>query len=237
MKKILAINPVGTDIWDESDYSYFKKHASGDTEVEVVSLKDGPESVESYYLEAYASPRVLDIIKNADGRYDGFLVNCFADPGVRAAREITDVPVIGPGEASMLTASMLGHKFGVAAINKKQVAALDIKVMEMGIIQRFAGARAVNIGVSSLLDAPQETVEEVIKAADFLIRERGAEVIVLGCTGMAYLAEDIKKRLTVPVIEPALTALKLLETLIDMGLTHSKEALYSNPFKKQKKGD
>lgn len=232
MKKILAINPIGTDIWDEPDYRYFKKYAGADTEIEVVSLKEGPESLESYYYEAVASPGVLEIIRDADGRYDGFLVNCFADPGVRAAREIADVPVIGPGEASMLTASMLGHKFGVAAINKKQVTALEIRVRELGIAPRFAGARAVNIGVSSLLDAPQETVEEVIKAADFLIREKGAEVVVLGCTGMAYLAEDIKKRLTVPVIEPALTALKLLETLIDMGLTHSKEALYSNPFKR-----
>lgn len=228
MKKILVINPIGTDIWDLSDKEYLSDNAHNSTVVSVTSLKKGPTSLETYYDEAMAAPGVLEIIHKNKDDYDAFIVNCFADPGIMGAREIANVPVVGPGQASMTVASMLGHKFGVISIRKKAESMFDQKVASLGLEDKFAGAVGINIGVNELLTDRDATRREILKAANKLIEEKHAEVIVLGCTGMLSFAEDIRKELRVPVVEPTITALKIAEALIDLKLTHSKTALYSN---------
>ena len=133
MKKILVINPIGTDIWDLSDKEYLSDNAHNSTVVSVTSLKKGPTSLETYYDEAMAAPGVLEIIHKNKDDYDAFIVNCFADPGIMGAREIANVPVVGPGQASMTVASMLGHKFGVISIRKKAESMFDQKVASLGL--------------------------------------------------------------------------------------------------------
>lgn len=229
MKKILLINPIATDAWDLSDKEYLSDSACNDTLVDVTSLKEGPDSIETYYDEAVAAAGVVDVIHQNKDDYDAFIVNCFADPGVMGGREIADVPVIGPGQASMTMAAMLGHKFGIISIRKKAEAMFAQKVASLGLEDKFAGTVGISISVNDLLSDRDITKEEILKAANKLIKEMNAEVVVLGCTGMLSFAEDIRNELSVPVVEPAVTALKVAEVLIDLRLTHSKIALYSRP--------
>lgn len=229
MRKILVINPIATDVWDLSDNEYLSGKACNNTYVDVTSLKEGPDSIETHYDEAVAAPGVLDVIRKNKDDYHAFVINCFADPGVMGAREIADVPVVGPGEASMTVATMLGHKFGIISVRKKAELMFEQKVASLGLKDKFAGAVGINISVNGLLAERDITAREISKAANKLIKELNAEVVVLGCTGMLSFAEDIRNELRVPVIEPAVTALKVAETLIDLRLTHSKIALYSKP--------
>ena len=223
--RILVVNPVGTRIWDKKDEGYLRRFARKDTSIKVVSLKDGPSSLETFQSMVSVCPAIIQLVKSVESDYDAIIINCFGDPCVEAIREIVRVPVLGPGETSMMIASLLGHKFSVISPTKKTALQVESRVRALGIEQRFASAVGLDIAVLDLERDVEKTVKAVVKASEKAVRD-GAEVIVLGCTGLAYMADEIRKRLNVPLIEPASLALKVAETLVDLRLKHSKVALY-----------
>jgi len=121
LKKILVINPVADSRWNKTDGDYLKKMARKDTVIEVVNIEKGPKTIESFYDEAFALPEILNIVRGIKNQYDGIMINCFADPGLKAAREICDIPVTGPGESAMILASMLGHNFSIISVKKNAI--------------------------------------------------------------------------------------------------------------------
>lgn len=231
MKKILVINPVADSKWNKTDSDYLKKIAREGMVVEVVNIKVGPSSIETFYDEAFALPGILKTVDEYKTKCDAIVINCFADPAVNAARELTDVPVVGPAEASMMIALMLGHNFGVISTFKNSGPWIELQARNIGIEQRLAGAIGIDIPVLELEKDLKKTARYLVDAARYLIESKGAEVIVLGCTGMAPVAKTIKEELEVPVIEPMATAFKVAELIISLKLTHSKTGLYMTPSK------
>ncbi len=123
--KIRIITPVvsrrSRPSSSQDEYSERIKRLAGlcsETEVDRVRIEKGPPSIESRYDDAMATPDVLRLIKEAEG-VDGIVVNCFCDPGVKAGREITDIPVIGPCLASMLVASSICDRFSILTVLKE----------------------------------------------------------------------------------------------------------------------
>ncbi|HEY3315763.1 MAG TPA: aspartate/glutamate racemase family protein [Bacillota bacterium] len=228
-RRIMVINPVGTDFWDDSDGAYFRRQARAGTVIDVVSLEGGPSSLEGAYYETLAIPRVLRRVLEGAPDCDGMLVNCFLDPGVIAAREAVDLPIGGPGESAMLLACLLGHSFAVLTVKRSLAGRHYTQARVLGLQDRLASVIELGIPVLDLLSKPERTVEVAVRQARLARDRDGAEVIVLGCTGMATLAESIQKELDVPVVEPAAAALKFVETAIDLGLSHSRAALYRRP--------
>jgi allantoin racemase len=231
MKKILFINPITTDSFNDMTKNYLEKIKSPDVEIEVVNIKDGPSSIETFYDEAFALPGILKTVNEYKTRCDAIVINCFADPAVNAAREITDIPVVGPAEASMMIALMLGHKFGVISTFRNTGPWVELQTRNMGIEQRLAGAVGIDIPVLELGSDLKKTARYLVDAARDLIESKGAEVIILGCTGMALVARIVKEELEVPVIEPMATAFKVAELIVSLKLTHSKTGLYMTPNK------
>jgi allantoin racemase len=231
MKKILVINPITTDSFNDMTKNYLEKIKSPDVEIEVVNIKDGPSSIETFYDEAFALPGILKTVNEYKTRCDAIVINCFADPGINAARELTDIPVVGPAEASMMIALMLGHKFGVISTFRNTGPWVELQTRNMGIEQRLAGAVGIDIPVLELGSDLKKTARYLVDAARDLIESKGAEVIILGCTGMAPVARIVKEELEVPVIEPMATAFKVAELIVSLKLTHSKTGLYMTPNK------
>jgi len=231
MRKILVINPITTDLFNDMTKKYLEGIKNPDVEIEVVNIKTGPSSIETFYDEAFALPEILKTIDEYKSRCDAIVINCFADPAVNAARELTDVPVVGPAEASMMIALMLGHKFGVISTFRNSGPWIELQARNMGIEQRLAGAIGVDIPVLELGSDLKKTARYLVDAAKNLIESKGAEVIILGCTGMAPVARIVKEELDVPVIEPMATAFKVAELMIGLKLTHSEIGLYMAPNK------
>jgi len=223
--RILVVNPVGTDMWDKKDEEYLRRFARKDTSINVLSLKEGPNSLETFQSMAYVCPSIIELVKKCKGKYDAIMVNCFGDPCVKAIREIVDIPVLGPGETSMLIASLLGHKFSVISPTKKTALQVELHARELGIEERLASVIGLEIPVLELERDKEKTIKAVVKASEKAVKD-GAEVIALGCTGLAYMADEIRKRLHVSLIEPASLTLKIAEALVDLGLRHSKSSLY-----------
>jgi allantoin racemase len=194
MKKILFINPITTDSFNDMTKNYLEKIKSPDVEIEVVNIKDGPSSIETFYDEAFALPGILKTVNEYKTRCDAIVINCFADPAVNAAREITDIPVVGPAEASMMIALMLGHKFGVISTFRNTGPWVELQTRNMGIEQRLAGAVGIDIPVLELGSDLKKTARYLVDAARDLIESKGAEVIILGCTGMAPVARLVIRK-------------------------------------------
>ena len=224
--KILVINPVATDMWNVKDGEYLKGIVSRGTEIEVVSLKKGPESIETFFDEAYAAPEILKIVEESKN-FDAIVINCFGNPALYAVRDIADILVLGAGETSMTIALLLGEKFGVISVLRNSKAQIEMTARRIGISERLAYAAGIKVPVLNL-EKENEVIKIVIDEAKKAI-DKGAEVIVLGCTGMFFLAKDIRKKLNIPVIEPASLTLKVAEALTDLRLKHSKIGLYMTP--------
>ncbi len=218
-------------------FEQYSAAARPDTEMSLATLDKGPASIECRYDEALAVPDVVAKVVQAerDGM-DAVIVDCMGDPGVEAAREMVSIPVIGPAETSMHIASMLGHRFSVVTVVDSLIPAFDHHATKTGLTGQLASVRTVNIPVLELDDHARllgALVDQSVRA----VREDGAHVIILGCTGMAGmvtgLEEGLKKQgiTDVPVIDPTILSVKIAEALVDIGLSHSKRTYPPPPEK------
>lgn len=206
--------------------------AFGGTEVTVRDTTDGPFSIESAYDEALSVPATLVGIQQAetDG-FDAVIIGCFGDPGLEAARELVQIPVIGPGEASLLLGASLGHRFSVVTILDNVIASQEIQAYRAGVRQKLASVVATDIPVLELMKDPSASMERVIEVGRQAIRRDRADTLMLGCLTMSFLdvAEQVSAVLGVPVINAAKAALKAAESQVSIGLAHSKVAFATPP--------
>ena len=191
--------------------------------VGIAENPSGPGSIESGWEEYISVPGSFEVAAaaEADG-YDAMILGCFGDPGLDGFREILSVPMVGPCEAAMHVACMLGHRFGIVTVLDSIVAPLHRLARIAGVDSRVASIVACDVPV---LDLHAGSYDAVLTACRTVI-DAGADTIVLGCMSMAFLgvAEELSGELGVPVINPARTALKTAELLLGSGLTHSKRA-------------
>jgi allantoin racemase len=204
-----------------------------DTELTVTCPDKGPETIESAYDEAYATPPTLALVKeaNAEG-YDAVVIACFSDPGLHAAREISSIPVVGIEESSLHMAAMLGAKFSIMTPRKTRIPAKQEEVHIRGMNHFLASVRSLDLSVAETDADPEKTKQRIFEVAAKAVEEDGAEVIILGCAGMAGYAPELEEKLGVKIIDPTAVALKIAEAMVDLGLTHSKTGLYATPPEK-----
>ena len=209
-------------------------HAQKETIVDITDIESGPRSIESSYEEYLSVPGTVERAIQAEKEgYDGLILGCFGDPGLNALREMVNIPVVGPGETAMHVASMLGRKFSIVTVLDSVVPSLERLAKVIGLDRRLASVRAVNIPVLELRHNIESTTARMTEASQRTIMKDSADVIVLGCMSMAFMevSEMMKKVLGIPVVNPALVSLKVLEGLVQAGLSQSKRA-YPFPPKK-----
>lgn len=204
------------------------------TEIDSVGIERGPSSIECRYDEILAIPEVVKRVKEAeDEGVDACVVNCFGDPGVRASREVVNIPVVGPCESSLLVAASLCNKFSVITVLKSVVGLIEENAKLYGIDEKLASARAVDIPVLELHEDNEATSKALFEGGKKALEDDGAELLILGCTGMTGMAEKLSKELGIYVIDPLPTAVKFAETLVSLGLSHSKITFPTPPEKKR----
>ncbi|MEN6411481.1 MAG: aspartate/glutamate racemase family protein [Veillonellales bacterium] len=235
--RIMVINPNTSTAMTDNIRHTLTAVKSPDTELTVTCPKFGPITIETAYDEAWATVYMLDLVKQAnDEGYDAILLACFADPGLVAAREVSRIPVIGIAEATMHMACMLGAKFTLIAPRKERVASKYEHVSRVGVESKLASVRSLNMTVAQTEADPERTKARAFELAQQAAEEDGAEVIILGCAGMAGYAKEIEDKLGIVVLEPSAVGLKIAEATASLGLKHSKRAYYSIPPKKEFKG-
>jgi allantoin racemase len=169
-------------------------------------------------------------IKAEEEGYSAVLIDTVSDSGMRALRSRLNIPVIGPGEAAFAMACMLGKRFTVLTMWPEWFPLYEKTLTEYALWDRCASLRSINTrpDVTELLAGKEEVIFDKLKSeALAAIEEDGADCIVLGSTTMHQSAAFLAANLPIPVINPGLVAYKLCETMLELGLTHSKKAFPS----------
>ena len=217
--RICVINPNTAVAMTEVIATAARSVAPAGTEIVAVTNPMGPASIESHYDEALAAPGILRIITDMEATEpaDGYLIACFGDPGLDAAREVASAPVIGIAEAGFHLASMLGRGFSVVTTLSRTIGRAADLVGHYGFSRQCLGVHACEIPVLELESNPA-TADILEKACREALHTDGSDTIVLGCAGMADLASRMSEELGAPVIDGVAAGVGLLTTMAAMNL-------------------
>lgn len=207
------------------------------TEIRAVNPTMGPASIESHYDEALAVPGLLREI--AAGEADGcaaHVIACFGDPGLDAARELANGPVVGIAEAGMHMASLVGRSFSIVTTLGRTIGRANDLAVLYGLADRCAGFHACEIAVLDLEDPASGALEAITEASAEALRTDGSDVVVLGCAGMAELTQTVSERIGAPVVDGVASAVLLAESLVRMGLRTGATGEFARPLPKAYSG-
>ena len=207
--------------------------AASGTEIIAVNPLYGPVSIEGYYDEVFSIPGLLEEVRKGEASgCQGTVIACFDDTGLDAARCIASGPVVGTCEAAMHTASLLAISFSIVTTLRRSIPALEELTVKYGMSRKCHRIRATEVPVLELENPDSEATKlirvEIQKALD----DDRSEAIVLGCAGMVDLAAKLSEEFGVPVIDGVSAAVKLVESLVALGLQTSKLNGYAYPRSK-----
>ncbi|MFX0574788.1 aspartate/glutamate racemase family protein [Nocardia nepalensis] len=227
--RIRVVNPNTTRSMTDTIEQCAKAVTGQGTLLDAVTAEMGPASIESHYDEALSVPGILAAIARGEREgVDGYVIACFGDPGLDAARELACGPVLGIAEAAMRTASHLGGGFSVVTTLSRTMGRADELVQRYGM-QRFCrGIHACEIPVLALESDP-DARKVVTEACRDAVDADGSDAIVLGCAGMADLCEHIRDEIGVPVIDGVAAATLTVQSLITLGLRKSGRGEFAAP--------
>ena len=228
--KIKVINPNSSREMAEAMGKAARSVARPTTEVVAVNPEMAPASIESYYDEFLCVPGILDEIMKGDRQgFNAYIIGCYGDPGLNAAREVTDKPVIGIAEASLYTAAMLAARFSIVTIIPRFKVCLEEMVRSYGFEHRVANIRTTPLYVLDAESDQQRCLKELGAEARRAMEEDDAEAILLGCGGFAEFANQLEQEIGIPVLDGVVCATKMAEALVDLGRTTSKRKTYRFP--------
>lgn len=221
MSTLIVINPNSSQqVTDGIDAAIDPLRAFG-TPIRCLTLAEGPPGIES---QRQADLTIAPMLALAAAQTDaaGFVIACFGDPGLHALRDQTDLPVIGIQEAAVMTALTLGQRFGVIAILPPSIPRHLRAFGAMGVLDRLAGDRALGLGVADLAD-PGKSLGAMIATGKRLRDEDGADVLIMGCAGMAHYRDPLQDATGLPVVEPSQAAVQMALGHIALGLSHKQQ--------------
>jgi len=231
--RLLLINPNTSEPMTEAIAHAARAVAAPGTEVRAVHPSFGPVSIESHYDEAFAGAGVAEQLRLATNwAPDAVVIACFGDPGLEAARELTEAPVLGIAEAAFHAASMLATGFSVVTTMARTCIMAERLVQRYGMHHQCRGIHGTDIPVLALECCGETTLQQIEDAARTALARDRSGAIVLGCAGMAPLCADLSRRLGVPVIDGVSLAVKFAEALCALGLRTSKHGDYAPPLPK-----
>lgn len=236
--RIKIINPNTTESMTRKIGAAARAVVAPGTEIIAVSPAAGPASIEGHYDEAVSVIGLLEEVRAGEAAgIDGYVVACFGDPGLLAAREAAKGPVIGIAEAAMHAASFIATGFSVVTTLERTCVIARQLVENYGMARFCRGVRATDLAVLDLEDERSNARARIIEECRRALAEDRSGAIVLGCAGMADLAADISRAIGAPVIEGVAPAVKFVESLVGIGLRTSKLGDLAYPLPKIYSGD
>ena len=225
MARICFLNPFGTDSYDELIDSTLRPALHGSTDVEIRHLTHAPRNIDYYAPKHLAETEIMMAAVEAerDG-FDAFVIGCCYDPGLTQCRELVNIPVVGPLEASVMLSRLFGHSFAVVTDHFKAVPELRDRVRLYGLEGNCRAVDAIDWFVTDMVLDPMTVAKDTYVKVQDVMRTTGAETVVIGCTivsacyELAVLRGDADLA-ALSVINPNVMAVKLAEMFADAGLT------------------
>jgi allantoin racemase len=189
--------------------------------------------VEGNFESYLAAIAVMDRVLSYDQPYDAVIQAGYGEHGREGLQELLEVPVVDITEAAASLAMLLGHTYSVVTTLDRAVPLIEDRLKLAGVYERCASVRASGMSVLELEEKPDRALEAITEQAVEAVNKDKAEVICLGCGGMAGLDQMIRDRAGVPVVDGVTAAVALAESLVRLGLKTSKVRTYATPRPKK----
>ncbi|WP_269189782.1 aspartate/glutamate racemase family protein [Haloechinothrix halophila] len=227
--RILVVNVNTTAAMTDTIAAQARAVARPGTEIVGLTPSFGPESVEGNFESYLSAVAVMDRVHTYEGQYDAVVQAGFGEHGREGLQELCDVPVVDITEAAAHVACLLGRKYTVVTTLSRAVGQIEDRLMLAGLHTRCASVRASGLSVLDLEADPEAAVKAIAEQARLAVEQDGAEVVCLGCGGMAGLDDEIRAVTGAPVVDGVAAAVGLAESLVGLGLTTSKIGSYAAP--------
>src|SRR5271169_225557 len=215
--RILVTNPNSTvAVTRAIDEAMAPLRLPGGPEIQCLTLEEGPPGVETQLDADGVIFPMCRMIREHEADAAAFVIACFSDPGLFSARESTAKPVLGIAECGILTALTLGHRFGVISILARSLVRHLRYIAAMGVAARLAADLPVGLGVLELADA-RTTLARMIETGRRLRDQHSADVLVMGCSGMAGYRAELEEAVQIPVVEPTQAAVAMAIGRVRLG--------------------
>jgi Asp/Glu/hydantoin racemase len=217
-KTLIVINPNASQTVTDGIKLALDPLRKFGTPIRCLTLAEGPPGIEN---QRQADLTIAPMLELAAAQTDaaGYVIACFGDPGLHALRDQTALPVAGIQEAAVMTALTLGQRFGVIAILPASIPRHLRAFGAMGVLDRLAGDRALGLSVADLAD-PDKSLDAMIATGKRLRDEDGANVLIMGCAGMAHYRATLAHETGLPVVEPCQAAAAMVLGQIALKLSH-----------------
>ena len=231
--KIRVINPNTSASMTAKIGAAAATAASPGTLVETVQPSFGAPSIEGHHDDVWGAAGVTEQVRAGEAAgADAYVIACFGDPGLHAARELARGPVIGIAEAAFHAASLLATGFSVVTTLTRTCVIAEHLLLQYGFERRCKGVHGTDIAVLDLDNPASGAFDRILGCAQAALDHDRSGAIVLGCAGMADLCETLQQRLGVPVIDGVAVAVRFAEALVSLKLGTSKRGDYAVPLPK-----
>ncbi len=218
-KALVVINPNSSDTVTQGIDAAMEPLRALGVPIRCETLAEGPPGIESQRQADLTIAPMLDLAARLELEAMGYVIACFGDPGLHALRDQTNLPVVGIQEAAVMAALQLGQRFGVISILPASIPRHMRSFGAMGVLDRLAADRALGLGVAQL--ANEDTTKRAMIDTGKVLRDLdGADVLIMGCAGMARFRSVLEDATGLPVVEPCQAAAVQAIGQITLGLSH-----------------
>lgn len=219
-RRIAFINPFGTAAYDDVIRETVVPYKSDGTSIDVLHLENVPPNIDYFWAKHVIEAAIFEEVLRLEREgYNAVISGCCYDPAVRVARELVEIPVVGPMEATLNMVDYFGHRFALVTDVKKAVPYHE-DTMRLHGNTNCRGIRCIDWTVEQMVQDPSGLARDAVEASTRILEETGAEVAVLACTIIAGCVEKVSLEQglyrDLPLVNPNVMALKMAEALADL---------------------
>lgn len=230
--RILVLNPNTSQGITDRLMAAARPAAAAGTELVALTAPRGFPYIATRAEAQIGGAVALEMLAEQHGEFDAAIIAAFGDPGLFGARELFDMPVVGMAEAAMLTACMLGKRFAIVTFAQALGPWYQECVESHGLTGRLAGIRMLDGRFTSVSDVQDEKEQLLVDLANQAVTEDEADVVILAGAPLAGLADKVKDRIPVPVVDQIAAAVKQAEALVSLKVRKATAGTFRRPAAK-----
>ena len=229
--KVLVVNPNSSELVTGAIMDSARRAAAPDTDLVGITTKGGTRNIDSafgdYLSGAFMIRTCLDAVRAHAP--DAVVLAGFGRVGIDALKEALTIPVVSISEASMAIACLLGHRFTTLTMLRQFIPYQQDLVRLYGFEAKCASVRAIDVNVEQCVTERDKTLAQLKEQIRAVLAEDGAEVVILACAGLCGYDDELSRLTGVPVLDPVAVGVKVAESIVALGLAHSKLRKFARP--------
>lgn len=234
--RLLVANPNMSEVMTERLTDVAVAAAAANTEIIPATASRGFPYISSRAEAQISGGIALEMIAARMGSIDAAIIAAFGDPGLKAARELFDIPIVGMAEAAIVAANMLGERFAIVTFTPAMTSWFTEQVHASGLAGRFAGCRTPDQGGADAATAGDAMQEELLRLSRLAATQDGADVVILGGAPLAGLAAVLQDKVPAVLVDPISAAVKMAEALAVLAPHGAAFGRFARPAAKSSEG-